>query len=207
MSPRVVVVANLKGGSSKTTTSAFLAHALARRGRSVAVVDADPHGQTVRWAGLADWELPAVGLATKTLHRQLWRTIDAERFDTVVIDTPPLDEHDGHAVSALRVATDVVIPVAPSMIELDRLDPVFKAIDDAAAHRDDDPDVRVLLTRAVTRARSTQDMRDMLTEQGRTVFRTAIPRLEVYALAFAAPVPDDVPYGLAADELVTSWSA
>jgi chromosome partitioning protein len=32
----------MKGGSAKTTTAAFLAHALARGGRRVLAVDADP---------------------------------------------------------------------------------------------------------------------------------------------------------------------
>ena len=51
---RVVTIANLKGGSAKTTSAAFLAHAFHERGRKVVLVDADPQGSALRWHGLAD---------------------------------------------------------------------------------------------------------------------------------------------------------
>lgn len=205
MSVRVVVVGNLKGGSSKTTSSAYLAHALHALGRRVAVVDADPQASAVRWAGFADWPFPTLGLAVPTLHRQVWHNVDRDRYDTVVIDTPPLAEHAGTVSSALRVATDVVIPMAPTVMEVDRLGAMWKAIEEAAAHRDDDPAIAVLLTRTVPRARSTEDVRGLLAGQGRRVFEQTIPRRESYAQAFAAPVPTDDAYAAVAAELVKEW--
>jgi len=203
---RVLTVANLKGGSSKTTTAAYLAHTLAGRGHRVILVDADPQGSALRWQGLADWPVPVIGLPTTTLHRQLWGVVDRDRYDLVVIDTPPLEERDGIVASTLRVATDVVVPMAPTMMELDRIGPVWRALDDAAGHRDDDPTVSVLLTRTVPHASSTGTIRGVLVDQGRHVLTATIPRREVYAQAFGAPVPvDDGPYGAVADELRTMW--
>jgi len=205
---RVLALVNLKGGSAKTTSAAFLAHALHERGRRVVVVDADPQGSALRWHGMAGWPVPALGLASTTLHRQLWGVIDPDRWDTVVIDTPPLEDKHGIVSSVLRVATDVVVPMSPTMMELDRIGPVWKALEDAAGSRDEDPTVRVLLTRTVANASSTQETREHLTEQGRDVLRDAIPRREVYGQAFASPVPiGDVPYGLVADELLAEWNA
>ena len=87
----ILTVANLKGGTSKTTSAAFLAHALAERGRRVLVVDADPQASITRWAEMAEWRLPVVGKATGRLHVEL-EEIVGDRFDAVVIDTPPTDK-------------------------------------------------------------------------------------------------------------------
>ncbi|MGQ0480958.1 MAG: AAA family ATPase [Pseudonocardia sp.] len=208
MSPaiRVLTIANLKGGSAKTTSAAFLSHALLERGRRVVLVDADPQGSALRWHGLADWPVPVIGMASTALHRQLWGVVDPERWDTVVIDTPPLEERDGIVAASLRVATDVLVPIAPTMMELDRVGPVFKAMEDAAGHRDEDPAIAVLLTRTVAHATSTETVREILEGQGRRVLYGTVPRLERYAQAFGASIPaQDVPYGTAAAELLGSW--
>lgn len=203
---RVLTTLNLKGGSAKTTSSAFLAHAMANRGRRVVLVDADPQGSALRWQGLAGWPVPVMGLASTTLHRQLWGVVDRDRFDLVVIDTPPLEERDGIVASALRVATDVVVPMAPTMMELDRIGPVWKAVEDSAGHRDDDPNVFVLLNRVVPNASSTDAIRGVLEGQGRRVMTATIPRREAYAQAFGVQIAtDDAPYGAAADELLAMW--
>ncbi len=208
MSPaiRVLTIANLKGGSAKTTSAAFLSHALHERGRRVVLVDADPQGSALRWHGLADWPVPVIGMASTALHRQLWGIVDPERWDTVVIDTPPLEERDGIVAASLRVATDVLVPIAPTMMELDRVGPVFKAMEDAAGHRDEDPSTAVLLTRTVAHATSTETVREILAGQGRRVLYGTVPRLERYAQAFGAGIPDhDVPYGTVAEELLGGW--
>jgi len=44
----VLAVVNLNGGTGKTTTAAFVAHALHEQGRHVLVVDADPQGSAQR---------------------------------------------------------------------------------------------------------------------------------------------------------------
>ena len=113
---RVLTAANLKGGTTKTTSTAFLAHALAERGRRVVVIDADPQGSALRWQGLAGWPVPVMGMASTTLHRQLFGVVDTARFDLVVIDTPPLEERDGIVASALRIATDIMVPMGPTMM-------------------------------------------------------------------------------------------
>lgn len=203
---RVITTLNLKGGSAKTTSAAFLAHAMTGRGRRVVLVDADPQGSALRWQGLAGWPVPVMGLASTTLHRQLWGVVDRDRFDLVVIDTPPLEERDGIVASALRVATDVVVPMAPTMMELDRIGPVWKAVEDSAGHRDDDPNVFVLLNRVVPNASSTDAIRGVLQGQGRRVMTATIPRREAYAQAFGVQIAtDDAPYGAAADELLAMW--
>jgi len=217
--PRVIALINLKGGTAKTTSTAFLAHALHERGRRVKVIDADPQGSTLEWQGFADWPVPVLALPSATLHRQIWGVVDADRVDDVVIDGPPLEEQAGVVNSILRVATDVIVPMAPTMMELRRVPAVWKAIDDANGARDDDPNVWVLLNRTVANAGSTKTIRTTLESSGKQVFATNIPRLEDYAQAFSSPiplgktgpdgafVPGDKPYGGVVDELLAVWRA
>jgi chromosome partitioning protein len=202
MSTRVITTANLKGGTAKTTSSVFLAEGFQRKGYRVRLVDADPQGSSMGWEGVS---VPTLALDKPTLHRHIWGVIDRDSVDVIVIDTPPLEEAQGIVASALRVATDVIVPMAPTMMELDRIGPVWAAIEDAAAHRDDDPNVMVLLNRTVANAASTEVIRGLLTNQGRTVLDAMIPRRELYAQAFGEPVPVEDRYSAVVDELITRW--
>jgi len=49
-----IAITNEKGGVGKTTTTATLGHALARRGLSVLVVDLDPQANLTAWIGRSD---------------------------------------------------------------------------------------------------------------------------------------------------------
>ena len=191
-------VANLKGGTTKTTTSGLLAHAFEA---PTLGVDADPPGSMMRWSELANWSIPVIGLPVKDLHKRLPGI--SRGYANIVIDTPPLDDQAGIFYSALRAADVVVVPVSPTTMELDRLTPVLAAVDEVAPLRERPPIVKILLTRVVGGANSGSNAREVLTEAGLDVLRVNIPRLERYAQAFGAPVtliPGD-PYQAAADEL------
>lgn len=199
----VMTVANLKGGTAKTTSAVFLAHALAASNRRVLFVDADPQGSALRWSELAEWPIPAPGLPVRDLHRRL-PGITRDGYDVVVIDTPPLDEQAGIVYSALRAATHVVVPMAPTTIEFDRIAPVWAAVEEVAPLREGPPPISaVLLNRTVPNASSTETFRTTLTDAGHRVLNTAIPRREQFAQAYGAQVNPTGPYAEAAEELLT----
>src|SRR3954453_8458000 len=206
----VLAVVNRKGGTSKTTTAVFLAHALHEQGRTVLLVDADPQASALNWSETAaavggeGFPFPVIALPTRELHKQLPDVI-GNRFEVVVIDTPPLEEGGGTVSSSLRLGTLAVVPVAPTPIEYQRLTQVREVVEDTASFRQDGNPVpvAVLFTRVIPRATSTQVYREQAAQDGFFCFETAIGRLERFAQAFGDPVQDvtDTAYGDVATEL------
>lgn len=199
---RIIVVTNLKGGTSKTTSAGYLAHVFHERGERVLVVDADPQGSMMRWSEDADWAIPVIRMDSPKLHRTLPGVI-GEKFDTVVIDSPPGEL--GIVASALRLATHVVVPMAPTPAEYERLEALRDLLDEVSALRDDEPVVAMLLTRTVPSAASTAVFRELVTDDGVRVLRARVGRLEKFAQALGSPVEraSASVYGDAVDELVS----
>lgn len=202
-----LAVINTKGGTGKTTTVAYVAHALHEQGRQVLVVDADPQGSALSWSRYAGgWPFPVIGdLATEHLHRRLPGVV-GDRYDVVIIDTPPLEQRKGIVVSALAAATAVLIPVAPTPAEVERMASVRESIARSAGHRTsgEPPRSAVLLSRTVAGAASTQVWREQLEEAGDWVLQVQIRRLERFAQAFGGPIERALAtgYGDAVTELL-----
>jgi chromosome partitioning protein len=196
----VITVANLKGGSAKTTSTAYLAHAFWQEGRRVLVVDADPQGSALRWSEEANWTIPTIALPVKTLHTQLPGIVNPAT-DLVLIDTPPLDDHGGIVYSALRIADFVIVTMAPTMLEFERLPDVWAAIDEVMPLRKEPSLAAVLLNRTVPNANSTAMFRDLIEHAGHLVLDTTIPRREQIAQSFGAPITELGRYADAAHEI------
>jgi chromosome partitioning protein len=182
-----LTVANAKGGSGKTTSTAHLAAAFHEQGQRVLVVDADPQRSALTWSELADWPFPCVGMPTARLHREL-PGIVGNRFDVVVIDTPPNLEARAIIESAVRASTHTLVPCAPSAIEVERLRVLWPLLEDAAAAVDQPPLVAVLLVRTIAGAASTAAYRDVLTDDGWRVLRSTVARREAIAQSFGDPI-------------------
>jgi len=127
-----------------------------------------------------------VALPSRELHRRLPEI--AKHDDVVIIDTPQIEDHAGIARSALRYADEILIPCAPSPIEINRTTPVRDEIAEVWDVRDKPARSAVLLNRCVARAHSTNDAREALSDLGYDVLATAVPRREVYAQSFGVPI-------------------
>src|SRR5712691_7430856 len=111
---QVIAVLNQKGGSGKTTIATHLARALQLDSHDVLLVDSDPQGSARDWAAVReDQPVPVVGLDRPTIDRDL-KSI--ARTASVIIDGAP-QAHD-LAVSALKAAHCVLIPVQPSPYDI-----------------------------------------------------------------------------------------
>ena len=186
----ILTLANLKGGSTKTTSAVFAAHVLAEHGHRVLLVDADPQGSALRWHEYSGgFPFGVIKLDTGRIHRDL-AGIAGDRYDAVVIDTPPLEDHRGIVLSAIRRATHVVIPCAPTPIEYERLVAVRWVLQEAAELRADEsePMSAVLLTRTVAGAASTETYRERITADGWHVLAGSVGRLERFSQAYGGPV-------------------
>ena len=197
MSGLSIALANLKPGTGKTTSAVWLAHVFAEAGNSVLLVDADPSGSALEWSDLAAmypglppqeaFPFRIVALPSRELHRRVPEI--AQMDDVVIIDAPQLEDHAAIARSALRYADEILIPCAPSPIEINRTTPVREEISEIEAARDRPARSAVLLNRCVARANSTADARQALEGLGYSVLATAVPRREVYAQSFGMPIP------------------
>jgi chromosome partitioning protein len=123
-----IVVAALKGGVGKTTTSIYLAALAAAARKDVLVVDADPQGSAADWIESAeDPALEQVALVEAPTERLLAKALaGAAPEQVVVVDSPPGNERIiGHAREQADV---VVIPTRVGGVEWPRVDVVRQMI-------------------------------------------------------------------------------
>lgn len=178
---KVITVAHLKGGSAKTTSAAYLAHALADTGQRVLAIDADPQGSLLRWSRRGAWSIPVRHMPSAHLDRDL-AGLYTEPFDWAVIDTGPYDL--GIVEAAMRAADFILLPTSPGVMEIGQVKATCALAEQAGgAHR-----VRILLNRPKASTRI-KDAREAMAATGRTVLQAEIP-LRVAVEDSAADAPD-----------------
>ena len=107
---KTILIANPKGGSGKTTLSVNIAGYLANRGQQVAMLDLDRQQSSALWLAMRPADLPRI------------RTLDSKKEhgrpnDWLVIDSPA-GLHGKNLVHAVKLAHKIIVPVAPSLFDL-----------------------------------------------------------------------------------------
>ncbi len=105
---KTVLIANPKGGSGKTTLSVNIAGYLANRGQQVAMLDLDRQQSSALWLATRPADLPHI------------RTLDSKHGrpnDWLVIDSPA-GLHGKNLDHAVKLAHKIIVPVAPSLFDL-----------------------------------------------------------------------------------------
>jgi chromosome partitioning protein len=186
---RYIAVVNLKGGTSKTTTTGYIGAALHERGHSVLGVDADGENQgLLAWSEAGPLDFPVIGQPTASLHTTL-PGIAGDRYEWVVMDTPPMQAQKGTVSSAIRLADLVVITSAPNKAEWDRVAAVVDVVRETGPLRADGPALfAVLFTRCKGGTASPAAYRMIAEEQGYPVFDTKIGHHEYLSLAQDTPI-------------------
>lgn len=113
--PKIIVVANGKGGVGKTTSVMALSGIYAEKYK-VLTVDADPQGSCAWWFERSDHGL-SFDLAKETDPKLLSRLRTIEGYDLVVIDTPPALGSETLA-AVIAIADYLVLPTPPAPMDL-----------------------------------------------------------------------------------------
>jgi chromosome partitioning protein len=195
--------ANFKPGTGKTTSTVWTAFALHYLGHSVLIADTDPAASVLKWSDLAGgFPFHVIGLPSRRVHATL--TDYAPTKNTwIICDTPQLEDHADIARSVLRIADHVIVTTAPNPIEIDRMTPVRREVEDLEAVRTTPPTTEVLLNRVIKTAGSAAIWRKALAGDDWNVLRTEIPSIQLYSQSFGL-IPDNRPnaYSALAEELI-----
>ena len=133
----IIAIGNLKGGVGKSTLAVGLAGAMARTGKSVALVDGDPQATSRRWLVRSDLPVRVETMdldSLSSLEHWLGR---AERLvrahGTVIVDLPAVI---GPAMaSAFLLARVILVPVSLSAVDIDGTNRVLRYIRVARSER------------------------------------------------------------------------
>jgi chromosome partitioning protein len=153
----IVAVVNLKGGVGKTTTALYFAEAAKEQGYAPVVIDADTEGSAIEWSSQGELSFAVVAAEKDALARQA-RLLEKEG-QVVIIDTPPNNRETLWAASA--VADHVVVPVAPTGVDVNRLRATLEVLLDVEAIKGN-LDTSILFTRWDKRKRLAREAEELL---------------------------------------------
>jgi chromosome partitioning protein len=109
---KTILVANPKGGSGKTTLTVNIAGLLANRGQRVALLDMDLQQSAALWLSMRSEDLPAVRAMKHGKE-------DDGTSNWLVIDSGAGLSGSNFAFSIIKQASKIIVPITPSLFDLD----------------------------------------------------------------------------------------
>ena len=167
---------NQKGGSGKTTIATHLTRALQLQGSSVLLVDSDKQGSARDWSAVDESNpVTVIGLDRPTLDRDLKNISDK---DFVVIDGSP--QATDLAVSAIKAADFVLIPVQPSPYDIWATSDLVDLVKQRIEMTDNKLKSAFVVSRAIKNTKIGSEVSEVLIEYGLPVLNAKIVQRIAY---------------------------
>jgi len=198
---QVIAVLNQKGGAGKTTIATHLARALQLSGADVLLVDSDPQGSARDWAAVReDQPVPVIGIDRPTIERDLKSVASGKDF--VVIDGAP--QAADLAVSAIKAANFVLIPVQPSPYDIWATADLVELVKQRIEVTDGKLKAAFVVSRAIKGTKIGAEVVEALSGYGLPVLKSRITQRVSYpsTAAGGTTVSDAEPNGEAAGEIM-----
>ncbi len=195
---KAVLIANPKGGSGKTTLSTNIAGYLASRGKRVALLDLDRQKSALLWLAQRSSALPVI--------RPLQSETDnpSAPADWLVIDSPAA-LHGKNLEHALKLVHYVLVPIAPSLYDIQASYEFLKSLNELKAARKGRVQIGVVGMRVAPRTRAAVTLENFL-QQLEIPVLAHLREAQLYVnAAFEGKSIFDLPPHLAAQD-VEQWS-
>lgn len=178
---KVISVLNQKGGVGKTTITANLGVSLSRRGFKVLLVDSDPQASLRDWSEASEGELlgdtlSVIGLDRETLAKDV--QVNKRGYDFVLIDGRAKAEK--MAGAAIRVSDLVIVPVAPSALDVWGASDLVEAIQARHEVTDGYPLTVFVVNNAKDGTKLVRDVMPAVEDMGFKTLNTVLYNREAY---------------------------
>lgn len=198
----VIAVLNPKGGPGKSTLATNLARAVQLEDHRVLIADTDKQGTARDWRETQgeDMDLPSVfGVGAPTLEKDIPDV--AHAFDCIIIDGAAKSYEV--AVSAVKTADLVLIPIRPSAADIWGVEDLVEIIKTRQSVTDGTPQAAFVISQAIVGTKLAADIGEVLDNFGLPVLDARLHLRVAYseALASGLSVLDYEPAGKAAGEI------
>lgn len=189
---KTILIANRKGGCGKSSVAITLAAALANQGHSVALADADPQQSSLQWLNMrpktaakifaVDWQADDdIGELPKKVDKQLGKK------DWLIIDAPGSLSMQ-RAQNLISEAKAIVVPVLPSVFDVESTKQFLAAINDIKRIRKGKVDIHLLANRIRAQSRNNDSLKAFFDDIGQQPLawiseRSAYPQLAQQGLS------------------------
>ncbi len=155
---KTILIANPKGGSGKTTLSVNIAAYLANQGQRVALLDLDRQKSASLWVTTRPADLPEIVILNSTKGEEVLN-------DSLVIDSPA-GLHGKNLAYALKLAKKIIVPISPSLFDLNASRDFLKILVEEKAVRNGKCQIGVVGMRMNARTLAATALEDFLAESG-----------------------------------------